>query len=93
MEPREITSWDTPIKSGELAIKTDTYPQKLVVSDDTQWAEVLTDNSLLPIHSVQTALKELIDIGTARQELEPMIRDIINDVILERQNENPMFEL
>jgi len=91
--PREISSWDSTSTVGEMAIQTDTYPQKLVVSDGAQWNEVITSNSTQAAHTVQDALKELVDLGAARTELEPLIRDIINDVILERKEEQPMFEL
>jgi len=91
--PREISSWDSTSTVGEMAIQTDTYPQKLVVSDGAQWNEVITSNSALASHTVQDALRELVDIGAARVELEPLIRDIINDVILERKEEQAMFEL
>ncbi len=93
MATREIDQWEPATTVGEFAVQTDQYPQKLVVSDGGQWNEVVTASSSIGSHQVQGALQELISIGSARADLEPMIRDIINDVIQERKDEQPMFEL
>jgi len=88
---QEVTTWDQATTSGDMAINTDS--QQLVISDGTQWNQVITSGSNLEPFQVQSAILQLLETGLLRADLEPMIRDIINDVIQERKDEQPMFEL
>ena len=93
MTTREIAQWEPATTVGDLAVQTDQYPQKLVISDGAHWNEIVTSNSSLHPHQVREAIQTLLSNGETRADLEPMIRDIINDVIQERKDEQPMFEL
>ena len=88
---QEVTTQDPVTASGDIAINTDS--QQLVISDGTQWNQIITSNSNLEPFQVKSAIKDLLEMDLLRSDLEPMIRDIINDVIQERKDEQPMFEL
>jgi hypothetical protein len=92
-----VAAWDIPTKTddiGDLAIQTDqtTQTNQLVVNTNgSEWSPIVTTP---PRMSYATdVLQLLVSSGEAKTKLEPLIRDIIAQVIEEKQKEQPMFEL